>query len=657
MRRIEWLAPMVLVALMAAAVPAVHAQGGPPPPPPPLNPLPPVPVPAGNPITAEKANLGKVLFWDEQLSATRTVACGSCHQPKSGGYDPRTVAGAPGTVNPGLDAAFGTADDIHGSPGVVLNTAGALQSSALYGMHTQVTGRSSMSFINSAYVPQAFWDGRAGTTFIDPETNATVLPTGGALENQVLGPPLSSVEMGSAGRVWADIEARLGTVTPLAIARGLPAPLSQYIGGRSYAALFAEAFGSPGITASRIAMAIATYERTLVSDQTPFDSLIAGTTTLTPQEQQGFALFGQVGCAGCHGGSMTTDNVFHYTGVRPAAEDSGRMIVTHNLGDLGAMKTPSLRNVALRGSYMHDGRFTTLAQVVAFYNRGGDFTAPNLAPGIRPLNLTQQQQQALVAFMSRPMTDPRVAQESGPFARPLLYSESAYVPEVLAGGVAGSAGIPQPVALEPPLAGNGDFTVGVFGAAAGAHAVLVIDEAEPPASGGVPATGSLARVDVTLAADGTGTAEAPIADDASLLGRTFYGRWYVDDASAADGVASSPAFRFVVFGANGEGLPLPVPAPAAPRTLRLYAGSPNPFPASTMLRFDLFTTSAVKLNVYDVTGRAVRRLYDRSSAMPGTYAIQWDGRDDSGRDLPGGMYFYRLDTDHGSETARVVRLQ
>src|SRR5215207_5809397 len=108
---------MMLPLLLSAS--AAIAQ--PPPPAPPLLPLPPPPSPAGNPTTTAKANLGKALFWDEQLSSSRTVACGSCHQALKGGSDPRSTAmAAAHSTNPGLDALTGTDDDILGSPGVIL---------------------------------------------------------------------------------------------------------------------------------------------------------------------------------------------------------------------------------------------------------------------------------------------------------------------------------------------------------------------------------------------------------------------------------------------------------------------------------------------------------------------------------------------------------
>ena len=152
--------------------------------PPRLNPP---PEPAGNPVTTAKANLGKALFWDEQLSSTRTVACGTCHQGANGGADLRSATKKAQSTHPGLDGTFGTADDVIGSPGVPLNAAnGTYQWSANYGLNPQVTGRRSMSAINAGYPNTLFWDGRATGVFRDPITNAIILDGGAALESQIL---------------------------------------------------------------------------------------------------------------------------------------------------------------------------------------------------------------------------------------------------------------------------------------------------------------------------------------------------------------------------------------------------------------------------------------------------------------------------------------
>jgi len=656
--------PLLRLAQLALFVSPILAIAQVPPPPPPLAPLPAPPVPPGNPITLAKANLGKALFWDEQLSSTRTVACGTCHRGESGGSDPRSRAGDALATSPGVDGLAGTPDDVTGSPGVPANEAtGAYTPDPFYGMRPQVTTRKSPSHINAAFAPNSFWDGRARAAFLDPVSSDTVLRVGGALENQASGPPVSSVEMGHAGRDWVDAASRISGVKPLALAAFVPPALAAWIADRAYPALFAEAFGTPDVTPARIALAIATYERTLVSNQAKIDSVIAGTAVLTPQEQNGFNLFGTLGCAGCHAGSLFSDNAFHYIGVRPASEDPGRFAVTGNAADLGAMKTPSLRNVGLRSGLFHNGRFATLEDVIAFYNRGGDFTEPNKPPVIRPLGLTPQQQAAIAAFLRGALTDRRVRDREFPFDRPSLYSEAEMVPVVQGSGEPGSGGVtPAVVAIEPPLAGNPSFTVGVLGALGGGPAVLVIDDAEPPLGAGIPASGSFARVEVTLdgagPAAGSGSVSLAIPADAALVGRTFHGRWYVADPGAADGVASTASFRFTVFGDHADGL-LAVDPPVAvstPRVLSLSPGRPTPFVTSTLIAYELFTATNVRLVVYDAQGRRVRGLVEGVLQLPGPYAVSWDGRDDGGRPVRAGVYFTRLEGQGAAQTLRTVKL-
>ncbi len=309
-------------------------------------------------------------------------------------------------------------------------------------------------------------------------------------------------------------------------------------GGRNYPALFAEAFGTPGITARRIALAIATYERTLASNRAPIDSPKANPPALNPQEAAGRVLFTTLPCGVCHGGPLLTDQQFHYIGVRPVAEDSGRAIVTGAPADRGSMRTPSLRNVALRTAFMHDGRFSTLEEVVNFYERGGDFNAPSKSPLIAPFVSTPIQKAQLVAFTRRPLTDPRVAAEQAPFHRPSLYSESELVPQVLGTGVVGTGGIvPQPIAYEPPISSNPDFTLGITRGRSGASAVLVVDDADPAVGGGIPASGALAHRTTTLAASGAGAGSGSISfaipADPTLEGHSFFARWFVSDPAAS----------------------------------------------------------------------------------------------------------------------------
>ncbi len=520
----------------------------------PLAPLEPPPMPPGNPITAAKTYLGKTLFWDEQLSSTRTVSCGTCHHGASGGADPRSVIQTAASTNPGPDALFNTADDIRGSAGVPVTNADGTYSWSAFGMNDQATGRKTVSHINAAYGQLLFWDGRASNVFRDPISNTVILNNGGALESQVIEPPLSTVEMAHSGQNWTEIAARMSDSKPLGLSPSLPQALSSWIGGRSYPELFQEAFGSPEVTPARIALAIATYERTQFSDRTPLDLDAGGIAPLTAQEIRGRNVFNQSSCNVCHAGTLMTDNSFRYIGVRPQADDLGRATVTGNNNDRGSFRVPSLRNVELRQSFFHNGRFTTLEDVVAFYNRGGDFNAPNKPNGlIRPLGLNANQRAELVAFLRRPLTDSRVASETERFDRPMLYMESARVPEIVGNSRAGSGGIvPQIKAMSPPIVGNPHFTVSLYSAIGNASAVLVIDENDPGVGASIPSTGSFARMVSTTQntgqANGWTSVSTPIPNSTLVAGRTYFARWYITDPGAENGFAVTQAARFSVFG-------------------------------------------------------------------------------------------------------------
>lgn len=204
---------------------------------------------------------------------------------------------------------------------------------------------------------------------------------------------------------------------------------------------------------------------------------------------------------------------------------------------------------------MHDGKFATLEEVVEFYNRGGDFpNAPNFPVNlIRPRNLTAGQKSDLVAFLRKPLTDTRVAGETAPFDRPSLYTESNRVPVIIGNGTPGSGGrVPQAIAIEPPIIGNPSFTVAVSNALGATNGVLVIDDNDPGNTSNIPSSGSFNRTIVQMNGTGEGngyvSVSIPIANDPSLIGRTFFGRWYVTDAGAGNGVAVSQAFRFTIFG-------------------------------------------------------------------------------------------------------------
>jgi len=401
------LAGLALAGLMLAAAPAMAE-------------LPPVPIPAENPITEAKRVLGKILFWDEQLSSDDTVACGTCHRPAAGGADPR--AG----VHPG--ALPGSVDDVAGSPGIRrLGPDGRAIADPIFGEAPQVTPRTAPSVFGALWASALFWDGRAGGRLTDPETGAVVVAEGAALENQALETLLSATEMSQEARTWSDVTAKLERVVPLALARDLPRDVGAAIASRAtYPALFEAAFGDDAISATRIVMALATYERTLVPDQSPWDRYIAGDETALGQlERFGWQSFQALKCVNCHEPPLFTNNTFANIGLRRSEHDPGRFTVSGESEDLGRMKVPSLRNVGLRKHYMHTGEFATLALAIGFYRDGASLPEVDPIPnaGNYAFSMSQQTAADLRSFLSEALTDPRVASESFPFDRPKLASE------------------------------------------------------------------------------------------------------------------------------------------------------------------------------------------------------------------------------------------
>ena len=213
---------------------------------------------------------------------------------------------------------------------------------------------------NLAWTPELFWDGRAES-----------------LEAQALGPIAAPEEMN----------------LPLPeVARRL-----QAIPG--YAPLFARAYPGEPISAPTVARALATFERTLVSAPAPFDRWVAGDgRAISDEAKQGFRLFNtKAGCASCHSGWRLTDDSFHDVGVVGA--DRGRGAVIELESVQYAFKTPTLRDVARRAPYMHNGSESTLEAVIDLYDRGGRVRRPSVAAEVRPLGLTALEKRALVAFL------------------------------------------------------------------------------------------------------------------------------------------------------------------------------------------------------------------------------------------------------------------
>lgn len=151
----------------------------------------------------------------------------------------------------------------------------------------------------------------------------------------------------------------------------------------NYPTLFYQAFGTTTITTKACAYALAQFQRTLISGNSKFDKFMRHELWLAPDELYGYQVFysERGDCFHCHSLSLTTDGNLHNTGLDSIfiGEDAGYFNVSNNPADLGKFKTPSLRNCALRTTFMHDGRFTTLEQVVEHYNSGVKIT-PSVDP-------------------------------------------------------------------------------------------------------------------------------------------------------------------------------------------------------------------------------------------------------------------------------------
>jgi cytochrome c peroxidase len=217
--------------------------------------------------------------------------------------------------------------------------------------------------INRLYGKSQFWDGRAAS-----------------LEEQAKGPIVNLVEMGMKDHDTL---------------------VAKLKGVKGYVVWFKKAFGRD-LNIDDLAKSIATFERTIVSDDSNYDRYLSGDqSALNASERRGLAVFQGKGlCIICHGGHNFTDESFHNLGVgmdKPNP-DLGRHSQTKAEQDKGAFKTPTLRDIASTGPYMHDGSEKTLEDVVDFYNRGGMPNA-NLDMAIKGLALTQKEKDDLVAFM------------------------------------------------------------------------------------------------------------------------------------------------------------------------------------------------------------------------------------------------------------------
>ncbi|KPK26829.1 MAG: cytochrome C peroxidase [Nitrospira bacterium SG8_3] len=333
--------------------------------------LPPVPIPEDNPQTAEKIALGKKLFEDKRFSADGTISCAHCHDPAKAFADGLPVA-------EGIKKLKGT--------------------------------RNSPTVINSAYYTSQFWDGRRLT-----------------LEEQAKDPFLNPVEHGLGEK------------------QGFHDFIINLIRkDKGYVEEFERVFGvkPEQITIDHVVKAIASFERTVISGDSPFDRYVYGgvKTALSEAAIRGLELYkGKARCQECHAISenhaVFTDNKFHNLGVgfkkiQPRLRDIvrefrmakqqgqepdkskftdeeiselGRFVVTLKTSDIGAFKTPTLRNIAVTGPYMHDGSMKTLEEVMDLYNKGGEKN-PFLG-SVRVLDLTAQEIKDIIEFM-KALTSP-----------------------------------------------------------------------------------------------------------------------------------------------------------------------------------------------------------------------------------------------------------
>ncbi|TNE89799.1 MAG: cytochrome-c peroxidase [Deltaproteobacteria bacterium] len=298
--------------------------------------------PADNPVTNAGAQLGRVLFYDVDLSQNRTIACASCHQQAHGFSDPDVLS---------------------------------------VGFEGGTTGRHSMGLTNARFYANGrfFWDQRAET-----------------LEAQVLMPMQDPVEMGmTLDEVVARVEE-----------------------DERYAPLFEQAFGDATVSSDRISRSIAQFVRSMVSTTSRYDEGRAQVTDIlddfpnfTADENAGKRLFyapppmGGLGCAHCHGSDAQVGIGAISNGLDATVTDEGYGAVSGVAADMGTFKAPSLRNVAVRAPYMHDGRFASIDEVIEHYSSGVQYHAtlfPFMTDGAGnavPLNLTAPEKAQLKAFL------------------------------------------------------------------------------------------------------------------------------------------------------------------------------------------------------------------------------------------------------------------
>ena len=354
-KQLFWaLAGLALIVLMAAVIwlnrqpAATSAQGEFSP----LAPLPPVPEPLDNLITPEKAELGRMLYFDPRMSADGSLSCNSCHSAATGwGASTAISFGGPGTSH----------------------------------------WRNAQTLLNVGYYSRLNWDGAR-----------------------------KSIEQQNGGAWGGAVAGNLDS----ALAEERLAQIPEYV------ERFRQVFGTSYPLWDDALKAVATYQRTIVSRNVPFDAFLEGDeAAVSDAAKRGFELFqGKANCIACHNGPMASDDLFYAIGVpqnpdflnsplkqitfryeqwakgateevyRTTSQDLGLYYVTKQDIDKGKFRTPSLRDLCYTPPYMHNGIYNSLEEVIAFYNGGGGST-PNKSDLIKPLNLTADEQSDLVAFL------------------------------------------------------------------------------------------------------------------------------------------------------------------------------------------------------------------------------------------------------------------
>lgn len=304
-----------------------------------------VPAPADNPSTPEKVALGRLLFWDPILSGAGDIACATCHHPAFGYTDGRALPIGTGGEGLGPKRTFrGRAPIVKRNSPTILNVA--------FNGVVDATGH-----MDAAQAPM-FWDSRAR-----------------GLEAQALAPIESLEEM-------------RGSQVPEG--SGVASAVKRVAAVKQYQELFARAFGaSDAVNATNLSRAIAAFERTLVTSDSPFDRYLRGDLSAMNDAQiRGMAAFDNQGCAQCHNGPMLSDYQFHVLGTPDHRALGGR-----DEGAEGrfAFRTPSLRNLAHTAPYFHGGTFEHLDTAVGFYRRlpgaGSPVGADRLDPLLRRVNV------------------------------------------------------------------------------------------------------------------------------------------------------------------------------------------------------------------------------------------------------------------------------